>query len=212
MERKDFIYFSLESILQVLKKYDLELKIAEKENDTEKTKLLKEEIIPKYDRLYFGFKHTDFKEKTNEEVQSIEKTINDILEKNNISKTYIKKCIEKREALKENSGAEVTKNLFLYTIKELEKKKGILHDKLKPLLEKEKQLEADLKECIQYDEEMRMMDTPFVLKKLGLEESEFNKIMNENPKSFLDYPNNYKIIVRIKKFTNVLRLKGLYSK
>jgi len=156
MERKDFIYFSLESILQVLKKYDLELKIAEKENDTEKIKLLKEEIIPKYDRLYFGFKHTDFKEKTNEEVQGIEKTINDILEKNNISKTYIKKCIEKREALKENSGAEVTKNLFLYTIKELEKKKGILHDKLKPLLEKEKQLEADLKECIQYDEEMRI--------------------------------------------------------
>ena len=93
----------------------------------------------------------------------------------------------------------------------IDKRKGHLSDLIRSGQISRLEAITELKK-VGYDEEMRMMDTPFVLKKLGLEESEFNKIMNENPKSFLDYPNNYKIIVRFKKFTNVLRLKGLYSK
>jgi N-acetyl sugar amidotransferase len=63
-----------------------------------------------------------------------------------------------------------------------------------------------------YDPKMRMIDTPFVLKKLGLDENKFNNIMNEKPKNFLDYPNNFKNIVKIKIFINKLRFKGLYTK
>ncbi|MDP0494217.1 MAG: hypothetical protein Q7K48_07955 [Fusobacterium sp. JB021] len=156
MNRKYFVKFSLEAILQVLKKYDLELKLAEKENNEEKIKLLKEEIIPKYDRLYFGLKNTNFDEKDDKEINGIEKTINDILEKNEISREYVEQCEEKREDLEGNSGAEVTKNLFLYTIRNLEKKKGNIYDKLNPIIEREKQLEAEWKECIQYEDEMKV--------------------------------------------------------
>lgn len=156
MEKDAVISFSLESILQVLKKYNFDLKKAEKEKNLEKITLLKEEVIPKYDRLYFGLKHTDFSNKSREEISNLKDTIKDILKKNKFSNNFIKNCQEKRKNLKGISGAEVTKNLFLYTVKDLEKKRGDIFDKLNPLLKKETQLENDLKECIQYDDEMKV--------------------------------------------------------
>lgn len=156
MEKDKVISFSLESILQVLKKYNFDLKQAKKEKNLEKISLLKEEVIPKYDRLYFGLKHTDFTNKSREEISHLKDTIENILKKNNFSNDYIENCQKKRKNLKGISGAEVTKNLFLYTVKDLEKKQGDIFDKLNPLLKKEKQLENDLKECIQYDDEMKV--------------------------------------------------------
>lgn len=156
MNREKFLNYSLEVILQVLKKYDLELKTSEKNNDEEKIKLLKEEIIPKYDRLYFGLKHSNFEEKSEEEINGIEKIITDILVKHNMTKDFIEKCQETRESLKGKSGSEVTEKLFNYTIKNLKKKKAKVYDVLNPVLKKEEELETAWKECIQYEEEMKV--------------------------------------------------------
>ena len=41
-------------MLQILKNAEFELQKAEAEKDSEKIKLIKDEIIPKYEKLYFG--------------------------------------------------------------------------------------------------------------------------------------------------------------
>lgn len=51
-----------------------------------------------------------------------------------------------------------------------------------------------------YPPEMLREDMPFVIKKLGLTEEEFGKIMAELPKSFTDYPNNHFWIKNLRGF------------
>ena len=79
-----------------------------------------------------------------------------IAESNGLTEEFIKKCISAREELKGKSGAEVTKRMFEYAVKDLKKKKRILLERMDVLLKEEAQLEADLKECIQYDAEMEI--------------------------------------------------------
>lgn len=156
MDKKKFVDYSLEIILQVLKKLTLELQDVQNKKDIEKIELLKKDIIPKYERLYLAFKDKEMFKKTPEELENILKIVEDILEKNNFSKEFIEECQRKREEYKENSGAEVVKRLFEYSIKNLKKSKDKIYEKLNPILKKEEQLESELKEAIQYDEEMRI--------------------------------------------------------
>ncbi|HPH99330.1 MAG TPA: hypothetical protein PK772_03260 [Chitinophagaceae bacterium] len=55
-------------------------------------------------------------------------------------------------------------------------------------------------------------DKNFAIKKLGLSETDFDVIMKEPLKTFKDYPNNSKLVFRIKKIVNWMRGKNLYSK
>lgn len=63
-----------------------------------------------------------------------------------------------------------------------------------------------------YDTSLLKQDFTFVLKKLGLSETEFKNIMELPKKSYQDYPNTSIYISRIKQFVNYLRLKNLYTK
>jgi len=53
-------------------------------------------------------------------------------------------------------------------------------------------------------------DTEYVMKKFGLEASELQKIMDDKPKTFLDYPSNYGLHVKLRSFLNYLRSKKIY--
>ncbi len=46
-------------------------------------------------------------------------------------------------------------------------------------------------------------DKDYVLKKLGLNKTEFDNIMATPPKSFMDYPNYFKMIKRLRFFIKI---------
>lgn len=156
MNKKDFKDYNTEVMLQILKNAEFELQKAEAEKDSEKIKLIKDEIIPKYEKLYLGVAELDIRDKSQEEIEKFKDIVDKIAQSNGLTKEYIEKNIALRESLKGKSGAEVTKRMFEYAVKDLKKKKRILLEKLDVLLKEEAQLEADLKECIQYDAEMEI--------------------------------------------------------
>lgn len=156
MNKKDFKDYNTEVMLQILKNANVSLLEAESVKDEEKIKFIKEEIFPKYEKLYLALRELDIRDKSDEEIKTFRETVDKIASTNNLTEEYIKKCIAIREELKGKSGAEVTKRMFEYTLKNFKKKKGILLEKMNVLLKEEAQLEADLKECIQYDAEMEI--------------------------------------------------------
>lgn len=93
----------------------------------------------------------------------------------------------------------------------IDKRKGHLSDLIKSgQLSREKALEEIKAEG--YSQELFNIDKPFVLKKLELTEEEFQKIMDAKPKTFMEYPNNFTKVEKLKKFVNFLRSKDLFSK
>ena len=156
MNTDKFISYSKEIILQVLRKNSQELMKAHEEKNTKEIDLLEKEVLPKYEKLYLALSDEELKNKSSEEIQGILKIMEDILEKNKFSKEFIEESMKKREEYKDKSGALVVKRLFEYSIKNLKKKKTNIYKVLTPLLKKEEKLEADLKEAIQYDDEMRI--------------------------------------------------------
>ena len=58
------------------------------------------------------------------------------------------------------------------------------------------------------NKDMERQDKEFVLKKLDLSESEFEKIMNAPPKLFKDYPNNFKLQQSLTKLYHYLKKIG----
>lgn len=63
-----------------------------------------------------------------------------------------------------------------------------------------------------YDDKLLIQDREFVIKKLGLSTESFENLIDKPRKSFIDYPNSYNTVKRVKKLVNFLRMKGLYSK
>jgi N-acetyl sugar amidotransferase len=63
-----------------------------------------------------------------------------------------------------------------------------------------------------YNDSILKLDKEFVLKKLNLNLTDFNDIMNLPKKSFRDYPNSYSKVKLLKNILNFLRDKNLYSK
>lgn len=55
-------------------------------------------------------------------------------------------------------------------------------------------------------------DKEYVIKKLGITETEFENILHLPVKSILDYPNNYKLEQLFRKVLNMLRKKGMAPK
>lgn len=156
VNKEDFKDYNTEVMLQILRNASQQLAEAKAENNEEQIKLITEEIIPKYEKLFLGLAELDIRDKTDEEIQGFRDTVNKIAKSNGLSEEYIKKSIAIREELKGKSGAEVTKRMFEYAVKDLKKKKRILLERLDILLKEEAKLEADLKECIQYDAEMEI--------------------------------------------------------
>ena len=179
MNKKEFKDYNTEVMLQILKNSTIKLQEAKKNGNEEQIKFISEEIIPKYEKLYLALAELDIRDKSDEEIKNFRDTVNKIAESNNLTEEYIKKEILLREELKGKSGAEVTKRMFEYAIKDLKKKKGKLFDRLKVFLKEEAQLEADLKECIQYDAEMEISGKIVDVRE---KKREINSLMEETDK------------------------------
>jgi N-acetyl sugar amidotransferase len=63
-----------------------------------------------------------------------------------------------------------------------------------------------------YDDTLLRQDKTFVIKKFGVNDAEFESLLNLPPKTFRDYPNQYSTVQNLKKVVNLLRTKGWYSK
>ena len=55
-------------------------------------------------------------------------------------------------------------------------------------------------------------DTEYVIKKLGITREQFDEIMATKPRTFLDYPSNYALHVKLRELLARLRAKGMYHK
>jgi N-acetyl sugar amidotransferase len=55
-------------------------------------------------------------------------------------------------------------------------------------------------------------DRKYVIKKLGMTESEFDALMSLPTRTFRDFPNSFKFVGHLKRFVNFLRSRGLYAR
>ena len=63
-----------------------------------------------------------------------------------------------------------------------------------------------------YDPSLQAADRVYVLKKLGLSDAQYDKIMNEPVRSFRDFRNSYAQVQALRRAVNALRGRGLYDR
>ena len=157
MEKIDneILKFSREAILQVLRKVNGRVEELKKNGEISAGELLEKDVLSKYEKLYRGLaSEISDEEKDLEKLENIKKYVLEILKDNGITKEFVDEQIKIRETLKENSGAEVVKNLFEYELKQLKNLKYSLLDRVNKVLDEEEKLSMDLKNAIQEEEQM----------------------------------------------------------
>ena len=158
MEFSEFKDFGLEVILKVLKKTDDEIKKYRELDDFEGVKTLETDVLAKYEKLYEGFISEKLKDIDGDQLKVLYTSLVDIMKQNKMDAAFIEREVEKREKLAGNSGAEAVKNLYNYQIQEMEKKKTLLLKGAEEILDQEALLEADLREAIQEEEQMKIVE------------------------------------------------------
>jgi len=151
---EDLLLLGKEVLLEILKIADLEIKNAKKNDDLAKEKTILLDVIPKYQKIYIEFNNEVADEIEDEIIDKLEEFIYKLIEEHKFNEEYLWENVRKRIEYKENSGAEVVKNLFKYHLKKLLDDKNKLLDIEKKLLVKQRELEKELADCIQHDEEL----------------------------------------------------------
>lgn len=146
--------FCIEVILQVLKMTDNKIKELREKGDLSGAEILENDVITKYEKLYGGLTGEAVQKLEEKELAGIKEHIENIIEKNNLTKEFIETQLELREKLKNNSGAEVIKNFFQYEKRELENKKSYLLEKVSKLLDEEERISMLMKNAIQEEEQI----------------------------------------------------------
>lgn len=146
--------FCIEVILQVLKMTDNKIKELREKGDLSGAEILENDVITKYEKLYGGLTGEAVQKLEEKELAGIKEHIENIIEKNNLTKEFIEAQLELREKLKNNSGAEVIKKFFQYEKKELENKKSYLLEKVSKLLDEEEKVSMLMKNAIQEEEQI----------------------------------------------------------
>lgn len=146
--------FCIEVILQVLKMTDNKIKELREKGDLSGAEILENDVITKYEKLYGGLTGEAVQKLEEKELAGIKEHIENIIEKNNLTKEFIEAQLELREKLKNNSGAEVIKKFFQYEKKELENKKSYLLEKVSKLLDEEERVSMLMKNAIQEEEQI----------------------------------------------------------
>ncbi|MGL6154676.1 hypothetical protein [Cetobacterium sp. SF1] len=144
---------ALETILQILKITDSQIKKYEELGDISAVEILNRDVITKYETLYLTLLETDFENLPEEELITIDKTLEDIRTQHNLTKDFLMAEIKVREDLNGDSGSTVVEKLYRYQLSKLLEKKQILTDKLKAVLDKEWELENKLKDTIQEEDQ-----------------------------------------------------------
>jgi len=164
---KEFKKFASEVMLNVLMEMDKNFQNFQNLDDYDGMQKIKLEFIPKYEKLYLEFS-SDISENlehlNDKKIESLMIIVNDIMKVHNISIDYILNEIEKRENLNGKSGAQAVKKLFIYQIKELELKMKKLLEQANTILDSETKLEIELREAIQEDEQMKIIDQLIVIR------------------------------------------------
>ncbi|MCS5422748.1 MULTISPECIES: hypothetical protein [Psychrilyobacter] len=158
---KEFKKFASEVILKVLMKMDKDYQNYQNLDDYDGMQKVKLEFIPKYEKLYLEFSNDiseNLDEMDDKKIESLMGIVNDIMKVHNINIDYILDEMEKRENLKGKSGAEAVEKLFKYQIKELELKMERLLEQANTILDNEARLEAELRDAIQEDDQMGILD------------------------------------------------------
>ena len=158
MKFEEFKAFGLEVILKVLKKVDNEIKKYRDLEDYEGVQTLETDVLLKYEKLYNGFISEEIDNISEDQLKSLYSSLLDIMKQNKLDMDYIQREMEKREDLRGRSGAEAVKNLYNYQITEMEAKKLTLLEKAEDILDQEAVLEASLREAVQEDEEMEIIE------------------------------------------------------
>ncbi|MDO4589542.1 MAG: hypothetical protein Q4B33_06720, partial [Fusobacterium sp.] len=146
--------FCIEVILQVLKMTDNKIKELREKGDLSGAEILENDVITKYEKLYGGLTEEAVQKLEEKELAGIKEHIENIIEKNNLTKEFIEAQLELREKLKNNSGAEVIKKFFQYEKRELENKKSYLLEKVSKLLDEEERVSMLMKNAIQEEEQI----------------------------------------------------------
>lgn len=157
-ELEDLLLLGREVCLNILKLADEELKKGSEDEDHEKVKSIMSEVIPKYERFYNEFGGEVLENIEEEVIDKVEEIIYKMIEDNNLDEEALWDDVRKRIELKGDSGADVVRNLYKYQLKELKEEKNKLLDVEKQLMEKQRELEKALADCIQQDEEMKAFE------------------------------------------------------
>jgi hypothetical protein len=158
---KEFKKFAREVILKVLIKMNNDYKHYEELDDYDGMQRVKNEFIPKYEKLYSEFSNEiseNLDDIDEEKLEGLMGIINDIMKVNNLNIDYILDEVEKREKLKGKSGAEAVEKLFRYQLNELEVSMEKLLQQANSILDEEEKLEAQLRDAIQEIDEMKVLD------------------------------------------------------
>ena len=170
---KNFINYSKEICLQNLFLAD-NIKVDLKNQDNlYEVERIEKEVISVYENIYLSLDEEfllNLYKENKKAFEQLEETIEKMKKDANLKDEYIKTQIKKRIELKGNSGAEVVENFFKDKIKELNKIKGDLLQKLNKLLNKEEKLNLDLSNAIQEVEQLE------IVKKLQPIRAEFRSL------------------------------------
>lgn len=155
---EDILLLGKEISLYMLELFQKENKKAISINDIDKSKKIRGEFIPKFEKFYFEFS-LDFPEEFDEdEVEKVEEIVYKLLEEYDINEEILWDRVRTRLELGDNSGSQVVKRLFEIQLKDLEKSLNSFLSIEKQYFETEKKLEKALADCIQANEEMEAFE------------------------------------------------------
>ncbi len=153
MDRTQFIKYAQEVVLTVLKITSVQLDKLKEMGDLSGVEILEEKVLIPYERIYGALLEMKIDKMSEEEFKSFEEMVEEIREKNNLSIEKIKIDLEKREKLKNKSGAMVVKKFFNYNLNRLLDKKDKIAEKYNSLAAEEQNLENLLKDTVQEEEQ-----------------------------------------------------------
>lgn len=155
---EDILLLGKELSLHLLELFQKENKKAIDYNDLDKSKTILNELIPKFEKLFFEFSLEVPEEFEEDEVEKVEELVYKILEEYDLDEELLWEKVRLRLSLGENSGSFVVKKLFEIQLKDLEKSLNSFLSIEKEYFEKEKKLEKALADCIQADEELEAFE------------------------------------------------------
>lgn len=155
---EDILLLGKEISLYLLELFQKEEKKAIDYNDIDKSKTIKTELIPKFEKLFFEFSLEAPEEFEEEELDKVEELVYNLLKEYNLNEEELWERVRIRLELLENSGSPVVKRLFEIQLKDLENSLNLLLAKEKEYIIKERELEKNLADVIQADEELEVFE------------------------------------------------------
>lgn len=157
MEFERFKKYAGEILLSILAVANEKAQHLHEIGDLSGEELLKDEFIPKYERLYLGLKSEEFRENFAKDSAAFINLFEDIMKKNGFTKGQIEEKIRIREKLGDNSGAKAVRQLFQHELAELKSRKYRLIEQADEVLKEEFQVNSELSNSIQQEEQMEII-------------------------------------------------------